>query len=117
MKNVPELGHTHSIQIKGQRIKEPGKFPRPTSSKIRYRSHNSKICILQLVQPLQIVCDNVPFGLTVSLNLQSNTIDGTTPTRQRDDDPVGLTVLKVTLPLKRPFRENLPIKLKWRNLF
>ena len=81
MQHIPELGHPHSIQVKGQGIEEPGELPRPALTEIRNRRHDGKVCVDQLVQLLQIVRNDIPFRLTVPLNLQGNPIDGTTLTR------------------------------------
>ena len=112
MQRVPELGHTHPIQVKDQGIEIPGIFAAPPPSKIGDRGHNREIGVLQLPQLVQLVSDGTSFRFTVPLDLQGNPgclVNLTFGHCHRD--PVSLPVLKMALPLERSFREDLTIKL------
>ena len=117
MKHIPELGHSNPVNIENQGIKEPRKFPGPLSPVIRNRRHNGKIRVRQLLQLFQIVRNDIPLCFTVPLDLQSNPIERTTLTRERNSDSIRLFILIMPFPLKRPLREDLTVKLKRRNLF
>ena len=112
VQRVPELGHTHPVQVKDQGIEIPGIFAAPPPPKIGDRGHNREIGVLQLPQLVQLVSDGTAFRFTVPLDLQGNPRCLVNLTfRHRHRNSVSLPVLKMALPLERSFREDLTIKL------
>ena len=111
VQRVPELGHTHPIQIKDQGIEIPGVLTAAPAPKVRQRGHDSEIRIKDLRQLRQLVRNGIALGLAVTFDLQSNPRS----LRHRHCDPVALRVLKMTLPLKAAHGEDLPVKLKGSN--
>ena len=108
VQRVPELGHTHPIQIKDQGIEIPSVLATPPPPKVRQRGHDSKVRIKDLGQLRQFVRDGIAFGLAVTLDLQSNPCG----LRHRHRDPIALRVLKMAFPLKTAYRKDLPVKFK-----
>ena len=113
VQRVPELGHTHPIQIKDQGIEIPGVLTAPPPPKVRQRGHDSKVRIKNLRQLRQLVGDGIMLCLSSILNLQSNPCG----LRHRYRNPVTLLVLIMAFPLKAAHREDLPVKLKGRDRF
>ena len=109
---VPELGHTHPIQVKDQGIEIPCIFAAPLTPEIGDRGHDGKIRVVDLRQLRQFIGDGIAFGLALLLDLQSNPCS---LRRHRHRDPVALRVLKMSLSLKAPHRKDLPVKLKRRD--
>ena len=111
VKRVPKLGHPYTIQIKHQGIEVSGVLTAPLPAKVRDWRHNSKIRVVDLRQLRQFIGNGIAFGLSFLLDLQGN--PGSP--RHRHRDPVAFLVLKMAFPFKAAYREDLPIKLKWRN--
>ena len=120
VKRIPKLGHPHPIQIKHQGIEIPGILATPLPAKVGNRRHNSKIRIPKLFQLGQLVGNSIAFGLTVTLNFQSN--PGYTVTARPSlafwdchSNSVTLRILKMAPPLKTANRKDLPVKLIGRD--
>ena len=109
VQGVPELGHTHPIQVKDQGIEIPGVLTAPPPPKVGQGRHDGKVRIVDLRQLRQFIGDRVAFGLAFLFDLQG---DPCRLRRHRHRDSVPLCVLKMTLPFKATHREDLPVKFK-----
>ena len=71
MQRVPELRHTHTVQIKDQAYRNRAFFPLCRLPKLGDRGHDRKIGVLKIWQRGQVIRDRVPLCPTVPLDLQA----------------------------------------------
>ena len=111
VQRVPELRHTHPVQVEYHGIEIPGIFATPTPPKVRQRGHDGKVCVKNLRQLRQLIGDGVASGLTVSLNSQGNP----SGLWNRHRNSVAFLILEMAFSLKTAHGEDLPVKLKRRH--